>query len=122
MSTRHLLTSLTPHLDRKTSEVRQWPFTAARSSGSEGGSLLTAILAVRAQGKVDESGKTTWGVMFWLYPTGLNGPYHESREGEIDQHGTLITVERGVLLTEAVQQAKGGFNERGIGHSHVAAA
>lgn len=121
--------------------MSEYPYSTARSAqpSSESDALLASILAastldeisnaddfasvedyIRNQGRVDGSGKTTWGLMFWLYPTGMRGPFHESREEEIELHGTLITIERGASLTDAVAKAREGLRLRGIGHLHIA--
>ncbi|KAF8907049.1 hypothetical protein CPB84DRAFT_344836 [Gymnopilus junonius] len=119
----------------------QYPYSAARTvqSSTETDALLASILAastldeisniedfvsvenyIRGHGRVNGSGKTTQGLMFWLYPTGMRGPFHESREEEIELHGTLVTIEAGVLLTDAMAKAREGLRLRGIGHLHIA--
>ncbi|KAI0042447.1 hypothetical protein FA95DRAFT_1564331 [Auriscalpium vulgare] len=116
----------------------EWPYSAARSTKTESVPFLIALLAagtideisdiddgaaieryIEAQGAADESGRTTSGVTFWLYPKGLRGPYHITDEGEIEQHGTLFTVEPGVLVAEAVEKAKGALTVDGIAHEHI---
>jgi len=123
---------------------KQYPFTIAQSvEGSTNSSILLAsILAagsldelsnsenftavetyIRREGHVDsQTGKLQSGVIFWLYPTGLHGPYHETREGEIAHHGTLITIERGASFDDAFAKVKNGVRLSGIGHLHVATA
>jgi len=116
-----------------------YPYTIARSTRSDSDALLASILAagsldelsnaedfsavegyIRNTGRVDSSSKTTIGLLFWVYPTGLHGPYHETQEAEIEQHGTLVTVESGASSTDALAKIKRGFNLSGIGHVHVA--
>ncbi|KAI0065758.1 hypothetical protein BV25DRAFT_1592321 [Artomyces pyxidatus] len=119
-----------------------WPLSAARSTGIENYPLLCAMLAaggtideisnaddysaveryISGQGRADKTGRTRFGLIFWLYPTGMRGPYHETDEGKIEQHGTLITVEPGILVEEAVVKVEAALREDGIAHEHVAAA
>lgn len=123
---------------------KQYPFTIAQSvEGNTNSSvLLASILAagsldelsnienftgvetyIRREGHVDsQTGKLQSGVIFWLYPTGLHGPYHETREGEIAHHGTLITIEPGASFDDAFAKVKNGVRLSGIGHLHVAAS
>lgn len=123
---------------------KQYPFTIAQSvEGNTNSSILLAsILAagsldelsniknftgvetyIRREGHVDsQTGKLQSGVIFWLYPTGLHGPYHETREGEIAHHGTLITIEPGASFDDAFAKVKNGVRLSGIGHLHVAAS
>jgi hypothetical protein len=127
-----------------TDAPKQYPFTIAQSAeGSTNSSvLLAAILAagsldelsnienfagvetyIRREGHVDsQTGKLQSGVMFWLYPTGLHGPYHETQEGEIAHHGTLITIELGASFDDVFAKVKNGLRLSGIGHLHIAAA
>jgi len=122
---------------------RQYPFTVAQSvdGNTTSSVLLAAILAsekldeisnienfsgvetyIRREGHVDaQTGKLQSGVMFWLYPTGLHGPFHETQEGDIDHHGTLVTIERGASFDDAFAKTKNGLRLRGIGHLHIAA-
>ena len=125
------------------SSEQKYPYTVARTTESspETDALLAAILAtdhldeisnaedfaaveryISGHGRADGSGKTTVGLAFWLYPTGLYGPYHESREEEIELHGTLVTVERGADVAQAVAKTREGLRLRGIGHLHIAKA
>ncbi|EGN97404.1 hypothetical protein SERLA73DRAFT_161454 [Serpula lacrymans var. lacrymans S7.3] len=118
---------------------RRWPFSAAQTTGTANQELLCSLLTVgdldeisnsddfeaveryiTNRGRVDASGKTTCGVMFWLYPTGLYGPYHDTEEGGIEQHGTLITMESGIAVAEAMQRIRTAFRTSGIGHEHIA--
>jgi len=129
--------------------TKGYPYSVARTTGSVSAPLLAAILAttkldeisdiedftgveryIRHQGHVDAAGETTTGVMFWLYPTGLHGPYHtvDSDEaapgdggGRVELHGTLITIESGVLLREAMERARGALRRDEIGHLHITA-
>ena len=124
---------------------RPYPHSQARSTGitvdSNASALLASILAahtldkissgddfsaveryIRSAGRVNtNTHKTTTGAMFWLYPTGLYGPYHENENGQVEKHGTLVTVEKGVDLNEAVWKVKRGLIVDGIGHLHLAA-
>jgi hypothetical protein len=52
----------------------------------------------------------------------LRGPYHETQEGDIDHHGTLITMEQGASFDDALAKARNGVRLNGIGHLHIAAA
>ncbi|TFY76547.1 hypothetical protein EWM64_g7464 [Hericium alpestre] len=119
-------------------EIQQrWPFTTARSTGTEHQDLLAALLTadtldeisnaddydavaryIRSQGRVDVTGKIICGLAFWLYPTGLYGPYHEV-QGGIHKYGTLITVEPGALLDDAMARIKSALRQDGIAHEHV---
>jgi hypothetical protein len=127
-----------------TDTFKQYPFTIAQSAEESTNSsvLLASILAagsldelsnsesfaavetyIRREGHVDsQTGELQSGVMFWLYPTGLHGPYHETREGEIAHHGTLITIERRASFDDALAKVKNGVRLSGIGHLHIAAA
>lgn len=118
------------------------PFSLARSTGGESQSLLSALLVagkldeisnaedyaaveryVKSAGKADETGKTTSGVAFWLYPTGLHGPYHVGDDGAVQQHGILVTAEPGVVVGDVVQKARAvPLTENKLVHEHIAAA
>jgi hypothetical protein len=120
---------------------RQWPYAAASSVGASSGNaetLLNAILAagrldeisnaedaieeyIRATGHVDGAGRLQTGVIFWVYPTGAKGPYEETDSGEILKHGSLLTIERGAWLEDAVHRAELAVLATGIAHEHVAA-
>ena len=120
-------------------EKSSWPFAAARSTGTDSHALLSALLAtnaldeisdaddyvavgryVRTMGKVDETGKTTVGVSFWLYPTDLHGPYHVTDAGEVKQHGTLVTIQSGAVVGDVIEKAKASLKMDGITHEHIA--
>lgn len=74
------------------SVLAEWPFTGARSTGTNSQGLLWALLAtssideisnaedfaavrryITSKGVVGATGRTTVGLVFWLYPTGLHG-------------------------------------------------
>ncbi|KAH7917912.1 hypothetical protein BV22DRAFT_1135013 [Leucogyrophana mollusca] len=74
-----------------------------------------------SQGRVNGTGKITVGLAFWLYPTGLHGPFHVNDAGVVVEHGTLITLERGALFEEAFSRVKASFRVDGIAHEHIAA-
>ncbi|EIM90717.1 uncharacterized protein STEHIDRAFT_144288 [Stereum hirsutum FP-91666 SS1] len=131
---------MTTEITTPSSRSAQWPFNVASSTGAENSTLLHALLAaeridelsdaenhtaveryLNSEGKVDERGRTTAGVMFWLYPTGLKGPYHVTDEGKTEQHGTLITVESGVLVEETMRKLK-EVKVDGIAHEHIGVA
>ncbi|KAF4622639.1 hypothetical protein D9613_009242 [Agrocybe pediades] len=122
-----------------------FPYTVARSTTvEESGPLLAALLAaanidelsngevegdpwfsvknyIKHSGRLDkDTNRTGTGIMFWLYPTGLHGPYHEDQEGQIQQHGTLITIERGTSYDHALQKCIEAFRTEGLAHVHVA--
>ncbi|KAF5389087.1 hypothetical protein D9757_004952 [Collybiopsis confluens] len=122
------------------SAVKPWPFSVARSTGSENRDLLHALLcssvideisnvddydAVRSyaihQGKVDASGKIAIGLIFWVYPTTLCGPYHENERHEMERHGVLLTVEPGTSVEEVVRRAK-DVQYHDIVHEHISSA
>jgi hypothetical protein len=127
-----------------TDASKQYPFTIAQSAevSTNSSVLLAAILAagsldelsnienfagvetyIRREGHVDsQTGKLQSGIMFWLYPTGLHGPYHETQGGEIAHHGTLITIELGASFDDVFTKVKNGLRLSGIGHLHIAAA
>lgn len=92
---------------------------------------------VRSQGRSSPSPDstsehTTVGLTFWVYPTGLKGPYHVTDEGEVRKHGVLMTVERGASVDEVVRRAREALErleaegeeggKGGVGHEHVARA
>ncbi|TFK54353.1 hypothetical protein OE88DRAFT_1654990 [Heliocybe sulcata] len=117
----------------------QYPYTEAGSSSSSQ-SLLAALLAVyvfdeisnaedfagmedyiRYKGRAGPNGeRTTDSFAFWLYPTGLHGPWQDLGSGEVIKHGELITVERGVDIQYALRRVKEVLREDGIGHTHIA--
>ncbi|KAF9039303.1 hypothetical protein BJ165DRAFT_1407506 [Panaeolus papilionaceus] len=120
---------------------QEFPFTEAQSTGLTHRALLASVLAsdaldeisngedfeaveryFRNQGLADSDGKIIRGMMFWIYPTGLHGPYHKSEKGTIEQHGTLMTVARGATVAEAMIAARRGFTEDGTSHVHVPAS
>ncbi|PCH38904.1 hypothetical protein WOLCODRAFT_158435 [Wolfiporia cocos MD-104 SS10] len=118
-----------------------YPFTAARTSGDDPSSqaLLASILA--AGGSIDEisniedfegveryltgsgrasaDGRIKFGLVFWLYPTGMYGPYHITEEGEVKRHGTLMTVEPGARISTVMERARAALRTEGIGHEHI---
>lgn len=120
---------------------RKWPFDAARSTGTTCKPLLAALLAsnekdeistssdfadveeyIRNQNDVDAEDRTTNASMFWVYPTGYWGPYRETEEGGVKQHGLLVTLERGAKVMEAVKAIRAALPEEGTAHVHVAAS
>ncbi|KAF5345535.1 hypothetical protein D9758_011995 [Tetrapyrgos nigripes] len=126
------------------SHANPWPSYVTRSTGQESQTLLYALLATQkfdeisnaedfsavqrhiiAQGKAsaDESGilRTRFGVVFWVYPTGLYGPFRNTEEGEIKEHGLLLTVEPGASVEEAVTRAREALQEGIIVQEHVSA-
>ncbi|KAJ8516674.1 hypothetical protein ONZ45_g6026 [Pleurotus djamor] len=117
-----------------------WPWYNAESTGSASQGLLYALLGVgkfdeisdvddftavkdyvNNQGKADENGRTTVGLAFWVYPTGMHGPYHEASPGQFEEHGLLLTVEPGVTADKVVERVR---ITRGnlLKHKHVRAA
>ncbi|OJA17530.1 hypothetical protein AZE42_12833 [Rhizopogon vesiculosus] len=120
--------------DSDSETIRTWPFTAARSTASDCSDLLTALLAtnvldeipdandldsvekyIRMKGVVDNSvGRTQLGVAFWLYPSGLHGPYHDLEGGAVERHGTLITVEAGVVVNEFTSELRNRLTKNGV--------
>ena len=74
---------------------------------------------IKTQGRVDSgTNKTTTGVTFWLYPTGLHGPYHETDDGSLELHGALITIAEGVLLDDAVEKTRHAVTTGRLVHKH----
>lgn len=60
---------------------------------------------------------------------GLHGPFHKVAEeeeegggggGEIELHGTLVAVESGVSVVDAMRKIREEFRNKGIGHLHIA--
>ncbi|EPS98138.1 hypothetical protein FOMPIDRAFT_1079436, partial [Fomitopsis schrenkii] len=117
----------------------RWPFDAARSTGTTCTPLLAALLAssvidevetssdfadvkryIRSQYTVDAEGRTTGASMFWVYPAGYWGPYRETEEGGVKQHGLLVTIESGAKVEEAVKAIRDSLPEEGTAHIHVA--
>jgi hypothetical protein len=76
---------------------------------------------IRNRGHVDGVGRVQSGLVFWVYPTGGKGPYEETDNGEILKHGLLLTIERGVLLDDAVRRAESALPAEGISHLHLPA-
>lgn len=120
------------------SDHKPWPFSTSRSTGTENSSLLQALLAtscfdeisniddftgirdyVRNRGRVDDSGTTTIGLVFWVYPTGLHGPYHEKEDGQIQQHGILLTIEEGASVARVVETVRACMPSDTIVHVHI---
>ncbi|TFK31512.1 hypothetical protein BDQ12DRAFT_694031 [Crucibulum laeve] len=118
----------------------EWPFITAQSTGTACEGLLTALLAadsfdevsnaedfsavnrfLRNRKHASHEGVLTSGIIFWVYPTGLNGPYHKNDEGLIEKHGLLVTVERDVLAQDALEKIKTAFVTSGLAHLHIAA-
>lgn len=125
-------------LEASDAQATHYPYTEARSdSGSQ--ALLAALLAssqldevsnaedfeavnrhIRGRGHTHETGKIQSGLAFWLYPTGLYGPYHVDEEsGEVKKHGELITIELGVDVGYACRRARAALRTEGIGHTHI---
>jgi hypothetical protein len=119
---------------------RSWPFSNARSTGEENQGVLDCLLATNAldeissaadfiavkeyvegKGRVDETGKTTVGTIFWVYPTGLDGPYHKEEDGRVRRHGVLFTVEASASVEEVVNRARLSLWDT-IFHEHVTGA
>ncbi|KAH9475279.1 hypothetical protein JR316_0012390 [Psilocybe cubensis] len=136
------------------SVMSSYPYSVARSydSGSftdENNPLIASLLAtdafdeistaedfgaveryIRNQGRVDSAGRTTIGLVFWVYPTGMRGPYHigsledhgdhqEEGSGRVSTHGLLVTVERGAALGDAVTTIRVECRTSGISHVHI---
>ena len=116
---------------------KPWPLSVSRSTGTENSSLLHALLAAStfdeisniddyatvqayaaSAGRANDSGMTTVGIVFWVYPTGLHGPYHETDDGQIEQHGVLLTVEAGAPVAEVVETARARLTSA-IVHAHI---
>lgn len=75
---------------------------------------------IRGQGRVSaDSSETTTGMRFWVYHAGLPEPYYKEKGGEIKLNGTLVTVESGVNVVDAVTRVRQGFKPEGIGHLHI---
>ena len=132
-----------PSLDVTSSAAsRKWPFDTARSTGTTCKPLLAALLAssvmdeistssdfadveqyIRGQHAVtDAEDRTAGALMFWVYPTGYWGPYRETEEGGVKQHGLLVTIERGARVMKAVQAIRAALPKEGTAHVHVAAS
>ncbi|KAH9913668.1 uncharacterized protein B0H18DRAFT_164160 [Fomitopsis serialis] len=52
-------------------------------------------------------------------PEGLSGPYHEMEDGQVKEHGLLVTIEQGVKVADMLKAVKGAFVEEGTVHVHV---
>ena len=102
---------------------KPWALSVSRSTGTENSGLLHALLAAStfdeisniddyatvqayaaSAGRANDSGMTTVGIVFWVYPTGLHGPYHETDDGQIEQHGVVLTIEAGAPVAEEWKQ------------------
>ncbi|KAF9490328.1 hypothetical protein BDN71DRAFT_198473, partial [Pleurotus eryngii] len=55
-----------------------------------------------------------------LYPTGKYGPFHSAEDGTVEKHGTLITVERGATMRDAMERARASVNQDAVTHEHIA--
>lgn len=137
--------------DLRSLPVDKWPYTVARSSSSSSveEKLLHALLILdhdeisnaddcepverylvgagrRRKRHLERDGRTERSVVFWVYPTGLWGPYRRLTDEEtgaerIEKHGLLLTVEEGALIQDVVQRAREGLVMGEIRHEHVAA-
>ncbi|KAH9928167.1 uncharacterized protein B0H18DRAFT_264416 [Fomitopsis serialis] len=124
-------------------ETRPWPYDTARSTGTSCTPLLAAILAADTHNMVasgpgsdfrsveehirgvrpwlDAEDRTLKSLVFWVYPEGLSGPYHETEDGQVKEHGLLVTIERGTKVADMMEAVKGAFVEEGTAHVHVPA-
>ncbi|KZT02319.1 uncharacterized protein LAESUDRAFT_413090 [Laetiporus sulphureus 93-53] len=117
--------------------AHQYPFTEARSTSIDSATLLAALLAsecfdeisnvedfgsvrdyIVGHGRSDADGR----LAFWVYSTGLHGPFHETEEGTIERHGLLVTIERRAKVQDAMRRIREESSIGGIGHVHIAAA
>ncbi|KAJ3776114.1 hypothetical protein FB446DRAFT_785392 [Lentinula raphanica] len=119
-----------------------WPLSAARSTGASNTNLLHAILATQALDEISTfddyahvrryistrgrpdldqtgAGRTIRGLMFWVFPGGKEGPFHETGDGRLKKHGLLVTVEAGSEEEEVVRRVKDGLVDGIIRHEHV---
>jgi hypothetical protein len=71
-------------------------------------------IRVKGYATKDSGGRTQKGVVFWLYPTGLYGPYHLLEDGTPECHGMLVTVEPGVHMQEVVSEMKKRLTTNGV--------
>ncbi|KAF7430380.1 hypothetical protein PC9H_006085 [Pleurotus ostreatus] len=127
--------------DTVTVNRTQYPFQTARSTAADHPALLSALLAsdafdeisdadnfsavetyMASHGRVNEAGQITAGFAFWLYPTGKNGPFHLAEDGTVKKHGTLITVERGATMRDAMERVRASVNQDEVTHEHIAAS
>ncbi|EIN13469.1 hypothetical protein PUNSTDRAFT_129151 [Punctularia strigosozonata HHB-11173 SS5] len=121
-------------------DSKPWPCTVARSTGTQSKDLLYSLLAtadfdeissaddfnavkeyISGRGAINQLGLTTVGLTFWVYPTGLHGPYHITDEGNVEEHGLLLTVESGVAVGDIVEHARAGLKETLV-HEHIGSA
>jgi len=120
--------------DSGIAKSRKWPFTAARSTASECSDLLAALLATNAFDEISDAddlqavedqierrgfvdrGRTRGGLVFWLYSTGLYGPYHDLEGGAVERHGILVTVEAGVEVKEFMSELRNRLTKNGVYH------
>ncbi|KAH9837991.1 uncharacterized protein C8Q71DRAFT_571752 [Rhodofomes roseus] len=136
------MTSSTTTSSSEPSSPRKWPFNTARSTGTECMPLLAALLAasaldeistslhdfsdvegfIRGRGRIDAEDRTLDASLFWVYPSSFWGPFRETEEGGVKQHGLLVTIERGAKVTEAMEAIKANFQQDGTAHVHIAAA
>ncbi|KAH9914443.1 uncharacterized protein B0H18DRAFT_959812 [Fomitopsis serialis] len=70
---------------------------------------------------LDAEDRTLKSLVFWVYPEGLPGPYHETEDGQVKEHGLLVTIERGAKVADMLKAVKGAFVEEGTAHVHVPA-
>ncbi|KAJ3976583.1 hypothetical protein EV361DRAFT_267860 [Lentinula raphanica] len=119
-----------------------WPLSVACSTGASNTNLLHAILATRALDEISTfddyahvrryistrgrpdldqtgAGRTIRGLMFWVFPGGKEGPFHETGDGKLKKHGLLVTVEAGSEEEEVVRRVKDGLVDGVIRHEHV---
>lgn len=146
MNTCHSIRSYSTKADMSESATitvdrTQYPFQAAQSTAADHPALLSALLAsdafdeisdaddfsavekyMTSQGRVNEAGQITAGFAFWLYPTGMYGPFHLAEDGTVKKHGTLITVERGASIRDAMERVRASVSQDAVRHEHVAAS
>ncbi|KAJ7884281.1 hypothetical protein B0H13DRAFT_2343767 [Mycena leptocephala] len=91
-------------------------------------SAIMGYLRSPSAGRARE-GKLTRGIIFWVYPTGQNGPTETLEEGDsrgtagtVLMHGLLVTAESGADVEEAERRIFEAVPESGIAHLHVRAS
>lgn len=86
--------------------------------------VRTAGRRNRADDELPENGRTERGLLFWVYPSRLWGPYRKTVDKEtgrvkVERHGLLMTVEEGARVGDVLDGAREGLTIGVLRHVHV---
>ncbi|KAH9929843.1 uncharacterized protein B0H18DRAFT_1117367 [Fomitopsis serialis] len=134
----HCNTAAGPYPSTTSKRHDHGPTTRRAQLGPHACPLLAAILAtgtlttVASEPGLNFRGVERWldaedrtlkslRLVFWVYPEGLSGPYHETEDGQVKEHGLLVTIEQEAKVADMLKAVKGVFVEEGTAHVHVPA-